>query len=184
MKNQQIFQERRERFFTQLGGSAAIIPASTSVTHHADCEYPFRQNSDFWYLTGFDEPDAVALFLPHRPKGDRYILFVRPKESSLEIWNGFRWGVNGVCDHFAVDDAYPIEELPNRLSEYLEGSESITFRIGKHPRLEPLVLKVWAELIDKQGLWHLDPKKIFLTLTESLFHTIQVLLFDGLIHGL
>ena len=62
----------------ELGGAAAVIPASTLVTHHADTEWPFRQNSDFWYLTGLDEPDAVALFLPHRPEGERFVLFVNP----------------------------------------------------------------------------------------------------------
>ena len=79
MNNQRIYQHRRERFLQELGSSAAIIPAANLVTHHADCEYPFRQDSDFWYLTGFDEPEAIALFLPHRPEGEKYLLFVSPK---------------------------------------------------------------------------------------------------------
>ena len=62
MKDLQVFKSRRQRFMEKLGGQAAIIPAASMVTHHSDCEYPFRQNSDFWYLTGFDEPEAVALF--------------------------------------------------------------------------------------------------------------------------
>ena len=78
MKNNQIFKDRRKRFLRELGASAAIIPGASLVTHHSDCEYPFRQNSDFWYLTGFDEPDSVALFLPYRPEGEQYILFVMP----------------------------------------------------------------------------------------------------------
>ena len=81
------FAQRRQRFFAQLGEAAAVIPAAALVTHHADCEWPFRQNSDFWYLTGFDEPEAVALFLPHRPEGERYVLFVQPREASAEVWN-------------------------------------------------------------------------------------------------
>ena len=56
-----VFEERREIFLEKLGGKAAIIPGANLVKHHADCEYPFRQDSNFWYLTGFDEPDAVAL---------------------------------------------------------------------------------------------------------------------------
>ena len=64
-----VFRRRRDTFLSHLGEYAAIIPAAELVIHHADCEYPFRQNSDFWYLTGFDEPNAVALFLPHKPKG-------------------------------------------------------------------------------------------------------------------
>ena len=59
-----LHQGRRERFLAELGSAAAVIPAASLVTHHADCEWPFRQQSDFFYLTGFDEPDAVALLLP------------------------------------------------------------------------------------------------------------------------
>ena len=58
-----VFEERREIFLNKLDGKAAIIPGANLVKHHADCEYPFRQDSNFWYLTGFDEPDAIALFL-------------------------------------------------------------------------------------------------------------------------
>ena len=73
MSDSSIFRRRRDIFLSHLGSNAAIIPAAELVTHHADCEYPFRQNSDFWYLTGFDEPNAVALFLPHKPKGEQYV---------------------------------------------------------------------------------------------------------------
>ena len=69
---------RRQRFLERLGEAAAVIPAAPLATHHADCEWPFRQDSDFFYLTGFDEPDAVALLLPHRPEGERFVLFVQP----------------------------------------------------------------------------------------------------------
>ena len=69
MAHSSVFHRRRDSFLSGLGSYAAIVPAGELVTHHADCEYPFRQNSDFWYLTGFDEPNAVALFLPHKPKG-------------------------------------------------------------------------------------------------------------------
>ena len=75
MADSSVFCRRRDIFLSHLGAYAAIVPAAELVTHHADCEYPFRQNSDFWYLTGFDEPSAVALFLPHKPKGEKYILF-------------------------------------------------------------------------------------------------------------
>ncbi len=142
------FSDRRERFLAQLHGKAAIIPAAQLVTHHADCHYPFRQNSDFWYLTGFDEPDAVALFLPHRSKNERFVLFVHPKESGAEVWNGVRFGIEGAVDDFGADIAHPLVELPERLREYLKGSEGIVFRVGKHPHLEPLVLRVWAEQLD------------------------------------
>lgn len=133
----------------QLGGVAAVIPAASLVTHHADCEYPFRQNSDFWYLTGLDEPDAVALLLPHRSEGERFVLFVQPKEPTTEVWNGFRWGVEGAVAQFGADRAHPIAELPQLLGDYLKGAEAIAFRVGKHPKVEPLVLQAWAKQLDQ-----------------------------------
>jgi Xaa-Pro aminopeptidase len=143
------FAQRRQRFFAQLGEAAAVIPAAALVTHHADCEWPFRQNSDFWYLTGFDEPEAVALFLPHRPEGERYVLFVQPREASAEVWNGFRWGTEGAVAEFGADLAHPRSELEQRLPDYLRGAEGIAFRVGKHPKVEPLVLAAWASQLDR-----------------------------------
>jgi Xaa-Pro aminopeptidase len=144
-----IFAQRRRRFFEQLGGAAAVIPAATLAIHHADCEWPFRQNSDFWYLTGFDEPEAVALFLPHRPEGERFVLFVQPREASAEVWNGFRSGCEGAVAAFGADLAHPRSELEQRLPEYLKGAEGIAFRVGKHPQVEPLVLAAWAGQLDR-----------------------------------
>ena len=144
-----VFAQRRARFFEALGGAAAVIPAASLVTHHADCEWPFRQNSDFWYLTGFDEPDAVALFLPHRPEGERFVLFVQPKEPSAEVWMGFRWGCEGAVERFGADLAHPREELAERLADYLRGAEGIAFRVGQHPQVEPHVLQAWAGQLDR-----------------------------------
>ncbi len=141
--------QRRARFLERLGGAAAVIPAAPLAVHHADCEWPFRQNSDFWYLTGFDEPDAVALFLPHRPEGERYVLFVQAKEPGAEVWTGFRWGTEGAVAHFGAEMAHPLEELEQRLGGYLDGAEGIAFRVGQHPKLEPLVLAAWARQLDR-----------------------------------
>ena len=149
MADSSVFHRRRDSFLSGLGSYAAIVPAGELVTHHADCEYPFRQNSDFWYLTGFDEPNAVALFLPHKPKGEQYVLFVLPKDSAKEVWTGFRWGTKGVLDNFDVEISHPLSELPNLLPDFLKGAEGIAFRIGKHPHLEPLVLKTWSEHLQK-----------------------------------
>ncbi len=144
-----IHAERRQRFLEQLGGAAAVIPGATLVSHHADCEWPFRQASDFWYLTGFDEPDAVALLLPHRPEGERYILFVNPRQPTAEVWHGFRWGCEGAVEHFGADRAHPRDELAQRLPDYLKGAEGIAFRVGRHPAIEPLVLQAWAAQLDQ-----------------------------------
>ncbi|MFN6340273.1 MAG: aminopeptidase P N-terminal domain-containing protein [Cyanobacteriota bacterium] len=143
-----VFADRRDRFLHRLGTAAAVIPAAPLRTHHADVEHPFRQDSDFWYLTGFDEPDAVALFLPHLPDHP-FVLFVAPREASAEVWNGFRWGCEGAVATFGACLAHPLGELEERLPEYLKGAEGIAFRVGRHPRVEPLVLGAWARQLDR-----------------------------------
>ena len=139
---------RRGRFIEQLGAAAAVIPAAALTTHHADCEWPFRQDSDFFYLTGFDEPDAVALLLPHRPEGERFILFVQPKDPAAEVWTGFRWGTEGAVERYGADVAHPLDQLQERLPGYLNGAEAIAFRIGRYPAVEPLVLAAWGRQLD------------------------------------
>ena len=125
-----------------------MIPAATLATHHADCEFPFRQDSDFFYLTGFDEPDAVALLLPHRPEGERFVLFVHPKDPAAEVWTGFRWGTEGAVERYGADIAHPLDQLSALLPGYLEGAEAIAFRVGRHPAVEPLVLSAWGRQLD------------------------------------
>ncbi len=148
MTNLNVFLQRRARFLAQLDGKAAIIPAANMVPHHADCQYPFRQDSDFWYLTGFDEPEAVALFLPNRSQGEQFVLFVLPKESGIEVWNGFRCGVEDAVNNYGADVAHSIDEFSERLTDYLKGADGIAFRVGKHPKIEPLVMQVWAEQLE------------------------------------
>ncbi|MCT0200728.1 aminopeptidase P N-terminal domain-containing protein [Synechococcus sp. CS-1325] len=142
------FSRRRTTFLERLGGVAAVIPAAALVTHHADVEHSFRQQSDFWYLTGFDEPGAVALFLPHRPDNP-FVLFVEPKDPTAEVWNGFRWGCEGAVQRFGADLAHPRADLAGRLGDYLKGAEGIAFRVGRHPAVEPLVLSAWSAQLDR-----------------------------------
>ena len=122
-----VFEERREIFLRKLNGKAAIIPSSCLVKHHADCEYPFRQDSNFWYLTGFDEPDSIALFLSHKPKGERFILFVAPKDIISEVWHGFRWGIEGAEREFKADKAHSINDFKRLLPSYIKDSEEIVY---------------------------------------------------------
>ena len=143
-----VFEERREIFLNKLDGKAAIIPGANLVKHHADCEYPFRQDSNFWYLTGFDEPDAIALFLSHKPQGERFILFVSPKDVISEVWQGFRWGLEGAEKEFKADKAHSITELRDLLPGYINGSDELVFSIGKHPTIEKLVLEIFSQFVD------------------------------------
>ena len=143
-----VFEDRREVFLNKLNGKAAIIPGAVLVTHHSDCEYPFRQDSNFWYLTGFDEPDSVALFLSHKPKGERFILFVAPKDIIGEVWHGFRWGIEGAEKEFKADKAHSINDLKDLLPAYVDGADEIVYSIGKHPKTQKIVLDIFSKQIE------------------------------------
>ena len=149
--NNEVFEQRREIFFKKLDGKAAIIPGANLVQHHADCEYPFRQDSNFWYLTGFDEPNAVALFLSHKPKGERFIMFVSPKDVISEVWHGFRWGLEGAENEFKADKAHSINDLKELLPSYICGSDDLVFSIGKNPVIEKLVLDIFTQQIENRS---------------------------------
>ncbi len=149
--NTKVFEKRREIFLRKLNGKAAIIPSSCLVKHHADCEYPFRQDSNFWYLTGFDEPDAIALFLSNKPKGERFILFVAPKDIMSEVWHGFRWGIEGAEREFKVDKAHSINDFKRLLPTYIEDSEEIVYSIGKHSKIEKIVLEIFSQQLEARS---------------------------------
>ena len=147
----QVFYERRKEFLFKLNGKAAIMPSANLVQHHADCEYPFRQNSNFWYLTGFDEPDAIALFLSQKNKGEKFILFVNPKDQISEVWQGFRWGLEGAQEVFKADKSHPIEELESLLPYYLDGADELVFSLSKNNKIETLVLDLWSKQLENSS---------------------------------
>jgi Xaa-Pro aminopeptidase len=125
-----VFSERRERFAAMVGtGGIAILPAATEVTRANDVEFVFHQDPNFWYLTGFHEPDAVAVLTPGHPDGD-YTLFVRPRDPEMEAWNGYRVGAEGAKERFGADNAYDLSQLDEVLPRYMIGREVLWYRVG------------------------------------------------------
>lgn len=124
----QPYSNRRERALTAFHGGVAVIPSARSILRNGDSPFPFRQSSDFYYLTGFDEPDAVLVLAPHRE--ERSILFLRERDRTQEIWNGKRLGVENARDALGVDAAYPIGELEERLPGYFVGATSLHYTFG------------------------------------------------------
>ncbi|NVK44324.1 MAG: Xaa-Pro aminopeptidase [Oceanospirillaceae bacterium] len=122
--------ERRRRLMAQLpADSVAIVPGARMMRRNRDVEYPFRQDSDFYYLTGFDEPDAVLVLLPGREDGET-LIFCQDRDPEMEIWNGYRAGPEGVVARYGADEAYPIAEIDTRLPPLLDGRKRICFGIG------------------------------------------------------
>src|SRR2546423_15712338 len=123
------FIDRRQRLAEAIGDGLAVIPAAREVSRNSDVHYEFRQDSDFFFLTSFDEPDAVAVFNPTHAK-ERYVLFVRPRDREMEIWNGRRAGVEGAVATYGADAAYPVDQLDQKLREYLIGRRALSYRLG------------------------------------------------------
>src|SRR5215469_2102605 len=113
-----IYQARREEALAAFHDGVAVIPSATIQLRNHDTEYQFRQNSDFYYLTGFDEPDAVLVLAPEH-KEHRTVLFLRDRDRAMEIWNGRRLGVEAAAKTLGVDIAYPIDALAEHLPKYL-----------------------------------------------------------------
>lgn len=140
------FARRRRRLMEQLEpGSIAIVPAAAIAVRSRDTEYPFRQDSDFHYLTGFPEADAVAVLLPGRAHGE-YVLFCHEKEPLHELWNGERIGAAAACDRFGADDAFPLADIDDILPGLLEGRDRVYYSMGRSRDFDARVM-AWVHTI-------------------------------------
>src|SRR5688500_11294429 len=124
--------------------SVAIIPAAREATRSNDTHYRFRQDSDFFYLTGFEEPEAIAVI--KRGEGDKYTLFVRPRDPEREIWDGRRAGVEGAVSDFGAHEAFPVAEFNAKLREMLDGAEVLYYRLGVNRELDETIVREIAAM--------------------------------------
>lgn len=131
-----LLQRRRREVMQLMGeGSVAIIPTAPIRTRNRDVDYPFRADSDFYYLTHFPEPEAVAVLVPGRPHGE-YILFCRQKDPDKEIWEGRRAGQEGACEAYGADDSFPIDDIDEILPGLLENKVKVFYSMGRHPEFD------------------------------------------------
>ncbi len=119
--------------------AVAILPSAPTLVRNRDVEHGFRQDSDFMYLSGFDEPDSVIVLIPGRKQGE-YVLFCRQRDPKKETWNGRRFGAEGAVEHFCVDEAYAIDDLEDVLPCLMENRESVYYSIGLNPGFDKHVL--------------------------------------------
>src|SRR5438132_352185 len=119
--------------------SVAILASAREATRSNDTNYRYRQDSDFFYLTGFDEPEAIAVVAPS--KEQKYTLFVRPRDPEREIWDGRRAGVDGAKQEYGADEAFPIGEFEEKLPDILNGPEKLYYRLGDgNPSLDETII--------------------------------------------
>ena len=138
--------QRREQLMSKIGTGTAVFRSAPVAVMHNNVEYAFRQDSDFFYLTGFNEPEAVAVLAPHHSE-HRFVLFVQPKEREKEVWTGYRCGVEAAKELFGADEAYPIAELDEKLPQYLEKADRIYYHLGRDRSFNETLLKHWQSLM-------------------------------------
>ena len=138
------FQERRDRLAEEMGPhSIAIIATSPVALRNRDADYKFRADSSFFYLTGFAEPEAVAVIETFESidEGYTYSLFCRERNREMEIWNGYRAGVDGAVDDYEADEAYAIDLLDEEIIEKLHNKQKLFYRIGHQADFDARVAK-------------------------------------------
>ncbi len=129
-KSANALRRRRRDVARAIGADAVlIVPAAREVARNRDVHYPFRQNSDFTWLTGFPEPDAVAVLAPKHKDGE-YLLFCRPRDPEREVWDGHRHGAEGAVARFGADAAHPLAELDEKLPALLADRKRIHYPLG------------------------------------------------------
>jgi len=159
---------RRRALAKALGrGAVVILPAAREVVRNRDVHYPFRQDSDFAYLTGFPEPDAFAVLIPKRKDGE-FVLFCRPSDPEREQWNGRRLGVEGAVAVCGADQAYPLSELDERMPELIEGCERLYYPIGMDAGLDQQVMG-WVNKVRSKVRLGVTAPDTFVAI-ESLLH--------------
>jgi len=144
------FIRRRKKLMDMVDrGGIAIQPTAPERLRNRDVFYPYRPDSDFFYLTGFPEPEAVMALVPDRPQGE-FILFCREKDPEQETWHGRRAGLEGACEQYGADDAFPISDLDDILPGLLENKERIYYTMGRYQDFDQRLVG-WLNRVTSKG---------------------------------
>ena len=164
---------RRRRQLMRMAGEDAILvlPAAPERVRSHDTHYPYRQDSDFWYLSGFPEPDAVLVLVPGRKHGEA-ILFCRERDPEREGWDGPRAGQDGAVNDYGMDDAYPIDDLDEILPGLLEGRSRVYYHFGRDADFD-LKLIGWVRHVRAPVQQGAQPPHEFLELGH-LLHELRL----------
>jgi Xaa-Pro aminopeptidase len=164
---QDEFKRRRSQLMRQIGKDGiAILPAAPTRQRNNDVDYNFRQDSDFFYLTGLDEPLAVAVLIPGREQAE-YILFLRDRDPQREIWDGKRAGPAGAIKDFRADDAFPIDDIDDILPGLLEKRSRVFYTMGLNQDFDQQVIG-WVNMLRGQARAGAHPPQEFVSLDHVL----------------
>lgn len=166
-RTRKLLARRRQALMQAAGGEAILIlPAAPERIRSRDTHYPYRQDSDFWYLTGCAEPEAVLVLVPGRRHGES-ILFCRERDPEREGWDGPRLGPEGAVDALGLDDAYPIGDIDDILPGLLEGRRRVYYHLGRDAEFD-LKLIGWLNRVRAQARQGAQPPQEFLELGHLL----------------
>jgi Xaa-Pro aminopeptidase len=140
------FQQRRQNLLQKIATGVGVFRSAPTAVMHNDVEYNFRQDSNFFYLTGFNEPEAVAVLAPNHTE-HQFILFVRPKDPEKETWSGRRVGVDAAKSLYGADVVYPIAELDEKLPGYLQTGDKIYYGLGRDQGFNQTILGHYQRLL-------------------------------------
>ena len=143
IEHQEMFAKRRAEFLRRLESGVAVFHAKPVYNRNDDIDYPYRQDSDFYYLTGFEEPEAVAVLSADAGDGPAYTLFVRPRDPAEETWTGRRWGTEGAIRQFKADAAHVIDSLPAVMPRLLAKASRVLYSSGGDEAFDAR-LRAWA----------------------------------------
>lgn len=166
------FARRRKQLMKMTGkGSIVILPAAPERTRNNDVLYHYRPDSDFYYLTGFAEPEAVAVLVPGRPHGE-YVLFVRDRDPARETWDGRRAGPEGATREYGADDAFPIGDIDDILPGLMEHCTRVYYTMGIHPEFDQRVIG-WVKGLKAKARTGVQPPQEFVAL-DHLLHDMRL----------
>ena len=161
------FQKRRQRLInTMEANSIAIVPAAPVKIRNRDAEFAYRQSSDFYYLSGFSETDAVIVLIPGREHGES-VLFCREKDPEYERWNGTLAGPEGATKRYLFDDAFPVDDIDDILPGLLEGRQRVYYSMGLDEKFDRRVME-WVNIIRSKVRTGAKPPGEFVVLEHSL----------------
>ena len=168
----QEFVRRRRRLMEMMDESSiAILSTAPVVRRNRDVEFPYRPDSDFYYLTGFPEPEAVAALVPGRSEGE-YLLFCRERNVEKELWNGRRAGLEGACELYGADDAFPIGDIDDILPGLMEDRDRVLYGMGIYPEFDQNVM-AWINQVRSRARAGVHAPGEFVAL-DHLLHEMRL----------
>jgi Xaa-Pro aminopeptidase len=136
------FKKRRDLLMKNNPEAVFILPSADEVYRNSDVAYSFRQESNFYYLTGFEEPESYLVLTPINSTSYKTVMFVRTRDPDREMWDGERYGVEGAKKIFHADETYPVHEFEKILPELLKGSDKIYYRVGQKPQMDQMIFNL------------------------------------------